>query len=279
MTTKRDLYEILGLGKSATSAEIKKAYRKKALEYHPDRNKAADAEAKFKEVNEAYEVLSNPQKKQTYDQFGHAAFDQSGGNPFGGARQGGGPFQYTYQSSGNPGDFADPFDIFETFFGGGSPFQRAPQKPHYALRITLEEAAKGVEKTFVHQGKQYKVQVPAGASDGTRIRYADFDVSITLAPHKTFQRDGYDLFVDYDLPLITAILGDNIKVPTLEGKDITIKIRPGTQPSTMVRLVGKGIKHLNANHRGDLYVRLNITIPTKLNAKQKNLIKEFEATL
>ncbi len=279
MTTKRNLYDILGLPKTASTEEIKKAYRKKALEFHPDRNKSADAESKFKEINEAYEILSNPQKRQNYDQFGPAAFDPSAGGPFSQAGSNRGPFQYSYYSSGNPGsfnDFSDPFSIFETFFGSSNPFQqRGPQKPHYSLKISFDEAVKGTEKTFVHQGKQYKVKIPAGADDGTRIRYSDFDVSFDVQPHKFFKRDDADLFLDYDLPFTTAILGGNIQVPTL-NRDLTIKIRPGTQPSTLIRLAGKGIKRLQRPGHGDYYIRLNINIPTKLNRHQKQLLKEFE---
>lgn len=285
MTTKRDYYDILGVNKSASAAEIKKAYRTKALEYHPDRNKSADAESKFKELNEAYEVLSDPQKKQTYDQFGHSAFDPSAGNPFSRANGAGGPFQYSYYTSGNPGDFAnqyggfsDPFDIFETFFGGQNPFQRGPQKPHFSLKISFEEAVHGAEKTFKHAGKEYKVKIPAGSNDGTRIRYNDFDVSFDVAPHKLFKRDGDDLFLDYDLPLTTAVLGGTIKVPTLD-KDLSLKIRPGTQPGSMLRLQGMGIKHLNHPGHGDYYLRLNVTLPKKLGKRQKELFKELEQTL
>lgn len=285
MTNKRDYYDILGVSKTASEAELKKAYRKKALEYHPDRNKNSDAESKFKELNEAYEVLSNPQKKQTYDQFGHSAFDPSAGNPFNRASSAGGPFQYTYYTSGNPGDFAneaggfsDPFDIFESFFGGSNPFQGGPRKPHYSLKISFEDAAHGAEKTITHQGKQYKINIPAGSNDGTQIRYNDFDISFDVTPHKDFKRDGDDLFLDYDLPLTTAVLGGNIKVPTL-NKPLTIKIRPGTQPGSMIRLQGMGIKKLQRQGHGDYYIRLNITLPKKLTREQKQLFKELEETL
>lgn len=282
MSTKRDYYDILGVAKSASAAELKKAYRQKALEFHPDRNKAADAEGLFKEINEAYEVLSNPQKKATYDQFGHAAFDPSAGNPFHQAgAQGSGPFQYTYYTSGNPGDysdafggFSDPFDIFSTFFGGGNPFARGPQKPHYTLKISFMEAAKGGSQTLIHQGKKHTVKIPAGASDGTRIRYTDFDVSFDVAPDKVFKREGYDLFVDQEISFTQAALGTDLDVPTLEGK-IKIHVRPGTQPNTLLRLSHQGVTHLQSSRKGDLYIRLLVTVPTKLNSKQKQLLKEL----
>ncbi len=285
MTSKRDYYDILGLSKKASLDEIKKAYRKKALEFHPDRNKAADAETKFKEVNEAYEILSNKDKRFTYDQFGHTAFDPSAGGPF--SRGTGGPGNYTYYTSGSPGDFADffggfsdPFNIFESFFGGSSSFRREPQKPHYSLTITFEEAALGVTKTIVHQGKQHTLKVPPGADDGTRMRYPDFDVSFDVRPHRQFKREGYDIFLDFDLPFTIAALGGDISVPLLgEKKELKIKIRPGTEGNTMIRLSGKGIKYLQTNRHGDYYIRLHILVPQKLTKKQKDLLKELQRTL
>lgn len=282
MPTKRDYYEILGVAKSSTPQELKSAYRKKALEFHPDRNKAKDAEEKFKEVNEAYEVLSDQKKRQMYDQFGHAAFDPRSGG-FGGFGNAGqqGPFTYTYSSGGqNPfggagGDFSDPFQIFEAFFGGaGSPFGRVVHKPHYSIRIDFMEAVNGTERTIVHQGKQHTVKVPAGASEGTRIRYDEFDVSIDVLPHKTFKRDGDDVFVDVAVPFTLAALGGEIKVETVEGV-VKLKVRSGTQPNTMIRLKGKGVPHLRGGGRGDQYVRLMISIPENLSREQKQLLEAF----
>ena len=283
MATTRDYYDILGVSKSDTAAEIKSAYRKLALKWHPDRNKEADAHEKFKEINEAYEVLSNPEKKAKFDQFGHAAFSNGGGgNPFG---AGGNPFGGYYQAGGNinfedlfggAGGFSDPFDIFSSFFGGGfGGQQHRQQKIHYKLKISFDEAIHGAEKTIVHQGKEYTVKIPAGADNGTQIRYSDFDISFAVQPSKIFKREGYDIIVDHDVPLSLAILGGDTIVPTLGG-DLKIKVRSGSQPGTVVRLTGKGVKHLRGNQHGDLYIRYNIKIPTRLSSKQKELLKKFE---
>lgn len=290
MTTKRDYYDILGVTKSASSAELKSAYRKLALKWHPDRNKEAGAEAKFKEINEAYEVLSNADKKAKYDQFGHAAFDPSAG--FGGGHGGQtyrkGPFTYTYSTGGGFEDifggagqqgFNDPFNIFESFFGGQNPFGSQYQpKPHYSMTIDFMDAVTGTEKSFVHQGKQYTVKIPAGSDDGTRMRYSEFDVSLNVRPHKTFKREGDDIFIYHEIPLTLAILGGETTIPTLDG-DLLIKIRPGTQPSTTVRLSGKGMKHLRGTGRGDFYIKLKVMLPDKLSRRAKDLVQQLQNEL
>lgn len=289
MSSKRDYYEVLGVTRSATEAELKSSYRKLALQWHPDRNKEPGAEAKFKEINEAYEVLSNKDKRAKYDQFGHAAFDPSAGFGEYGSGQSyrQGPFTYTYTSGGGFEDlfggagqgFSDPFNIFESFFGGSNPFGGGYRpKPHYSLSIEFMEAVNGVEKTFVHQGKQYSVKIPAGADDGTRIRYSEFDVSINVKPHKIFRREGADIFLYHEIPFTLAILGGETTIPTLEG-DLTIKVRPGTQPSTTIRLSGKGIKQLRGSGHGDLYIKLKVMLPDKLNRRAKQLLTELQSVL
>jgi DnaJ-class molecular chaperone len=289
MTTKRDFYEILGVDKSASADQIKKAYRQQALQWHPDRNKTAEATQKFKEINEAYEILSNPQKRQSYDQFGHAAFDPryggssaygGGGGPFGGQTYRQGPFTYTYSTGGRNagfdfGGFSDPFEIFEQFFGGASPFGRAQRVARYGLQISFKEAAFGTEKTVVVDGKKHTIKIPAGVDDGSRIRFADFYVTIEVEPDKVFKRDGVDVFVDVEIPFTMAILGGSVQVPTLTG-DLKLKIRSGTQPGSMVRLSGRGIKRLHGFGHGDEYVRLLIKLPERLSRRQRQLLEEFE---
>lgn len=281
MANKRDYYDVLGVSKSATTEEIKKAYRKKALEYHPDRNKASDAGTKFKEVNEAYEILSDKGKRTTYDQYGHNAFSGNGGAPGGNPFGGNGPFGG--YATGNAADFADifggggfsdPFDIFSAFFGGGG-FQQRQQKIHYRLKISFDEAVYGAEKKIVHQGKQYTVKIPAGADTGTTIRYNDFDVSFEVGGSKTFQREGYDLTVEVEIPLSTALLGGEVTVKTLED-DLDVRIRAGVKPGSLLRLAGRGVKHLQRSGHGDLYIRLNLKMPSRLSGKQKKLIQELE---
>lgn len=296
MTTTRDYYDILGVSKTANAVELKQAYRKQALQWHPDRNKAPEAEEKFKEINQAYEVLSNPEKKAAYDQFGHAAFEQGGmggaggfqGNPFGG--QGGtyrqGPFTYTYSNSrgfqGNDfnfGDFSDPFEIFEQFFGGASPFGRAAgrQLPRYGLTLTFKEAVHGCEKDVVIEGKRKTIKIPAGVDEGSRIKFSDFYITIDVKPDPVFTREGDDVVVSAPIPLTMAILGGVIEVPTIDG-DLKLKIRPGTQPGTTVRLREKGVKRLHQSGHGDEYVRLQIQIPEKVSRRQKELLEEFART-
>lgn len=283
MPTKRDYYEILGVDKNSSQADIKKAYRVLALKYHPDKNKSDDAEEKFKEINEAYQVLSDEKKRQTYDQFGHAAFSQAGGmgaNPFAGGTRSG-PFTYTYtQGSGGPNpfqgfDFGDPFEIFDQFFGGG--FTRQAQRPRYSLRIEFMEAVNGTTKEVEIDGKKRKIKVPAGADDGTRIRFKDFDISIDVKAHPRFKREGYDVYVDEKIAFTLAALGGVKQVKTLDN-GLNLRIRPGTQSHTLVRLRGEGIRHIRGGGRGDFYVRLIVEVPEKLNKEQKELIQQLKDT-
>jgi DnaJ-class molecular chaperone len=286
MATKTDYYDILGVSKGASADEIKKAYRKQALEWHPDRHKddKEAAEKRFKEINEAYQILSNPQKKTTYDNYGHDAFTPGGGNPFTGGFQGGagGPFTYTYTSGGeNPFgnmDFGDPFDIFESFFGGGNPFGQAgrrQQVPRYSITIDFMEAVKGVSKEVSIGGKKRKIKIPAGIYEGARINFGDFTLSVNIKSHKLFERQDDDIYISVGIPFSLAVLGGEIKVPTVEG-EIKIRIRPGTQGGTMMRLREQGVPRLNGRGKGDEYVRINVIIPEKLNHDQKSIITEMK---
>ncbi len=288
MADNKDYYQTLGVTKSASADEIKKAYRKLALQYHPDRNKGKDAEGKFKEVTKAYEVLSDPQKKQTYDQFGHAAFEQGAGQgPFGGAGgpfgggfgQQGGPFSYTYSTGGDGGagfdfgGFNDPFEIFEQFFGGGSPFGRQ-RRQSYSLTIDFLEAVKGTTKRVTIDGKSQTIKIPAGVDEGSRIRFGDYDVVVSVNPDKRFQREGFDIIGTKELSFAQAALGGEVEIETIDG-DLKLKIPGGTQPGTAIRLRGKGVPHLHGSARGDHYVRIKVTVPKHLTGKQRELLKEF----
>jgi DnaJ-class molecular chaperone len=287
VATKTDYYDILGVSKNASTDEIKKAYRKQALEWHPDRHKddKEAAEKRFKEINEAYQVLSDPQKKAAFDQYGHAAFTPGGGNPagnpFGGFGGQSGPFTYTYTTGGDSPfgnvDFGDPFDIFESFFGGGSPFGRtkARQIPRYSMTIDFMEAVKGVSKEVSIGGKKRKIKIPAGIYEGARINFGDFTLSVNIRPDKLFERQDDDIYVTVAIPFSLAVLGGEIEVPTIE-EEIKIRIRPGTQSGTMMRLREHGVPHLHGRGIGDEYVRLNVLIPDKLNHDQKQIIEEMK---
>lgn len=279
--TKTDYYDVLGVSKSANADEIKKAYRKQALEWHPDRHKddKETAEKRFKEINEAYQVLSDSQRRSSYDQFGTAG---SAGNPFAGGFQGGraGPFTYTYTTTGGQGmpfDFGDPFDIFEQFFGGGNPFGGAQRRevPRYSMTIDFMEAVKGVSKEVDVEGKARKIKIPAGIYEGARINFGDFTLSVNIKPDKLFERQDDDIYVSVAIPFSLAVLGGEIKVPTVND-EIKIRVRPGTPGGTMIRLRGEGVPHLHGRGKGDEYVRLNILVPEKLNKNQKDLVEEMK---
>lgn len=285
--TDRDYYQILGVSKSASQDEIKKAYRKLALQYHPDKNKTKEAEDKFKEINHAYEILSNPQKRQQYDQFGKAAFEGGGAaggpfgggfNPFGGASGRQGPFTYTYTTGGDGagfdfGGFSDPFEIFEQFFGGGAPFGR--RKPAYSLSIDFMEAIKGTQKKVNINGKTKNIKIPAGVHSGSRVSFDEFDVILDVRPHPYFVREGDDIITEMQISMAQAALGGIVEIETIDG-NVKLKIPEGTQPGSLIRLKERGVPFVRGRGRGDHYVRIKVTIPKKLHGKQKDLLREFE---
>ena len=353
MAEKRDYYEVLGVSKSATADELKRAYRKLAKQYHPDMNPGdKNAEAKFKEVNEAYEVLNDPAKRQRYDQFGHAGVDPSYG-----------------AGSGGAGGF-DVGDIFESFFGGGFGGSSRTRNPNAPIRgndisvtvgLSFMEAAKGCKQTIniqrlescdtcggtgakkgttpetcpecggtgqvkvqqrtpigviqttrtctkcsgkgkivreqcsacrgagrVRKSKTLEVNVPAGINDGQTFVLrgqgdnglnggpsGDVNIMVNLRPDSLFERDGFDVWCDIPITFSQAVLGDDIVVPTIDGK-VQYTVPEGTQSGTVFRLRNKGIPYVNGRGRGDQYVKVNIEVPRNLTGKQKESLREFE---
>jgi len=287
MATNKDYYEVLGVSKGASDEEIKKAYRKLALQYHPDKNKTAGAAEKFKEVTHAYEVLSDPQKRQTYDQLGAAAFEQgaaSGQGPFGGGFGGQtgqyGPFSYSYSTSGGDGGFdfggfSDPFEIFEQFFGGG--FTQRQRRPVYSLSIDFMDAVHGVTKSVKINGKEQTIKIPAGVDNNSRIRFGEYDILLQVAPSEKFAREGDDIITQEEISFAQAVLGTELIVETVDGK-VTVRIPPGTQPNAIIRLREKGVPHVRGSGKGDHYLRITVVIPKHVTARQKELLQEFEGT-
>lgn len=352
--SKRDYYEVLGVTKNASEAEIKKAFKRMAMKYHPDRNPDnAEAEDKFKEAKEAYDILSDSQKRAAYDQFGHAGVDPSAG--MGGGFSGGGA------------SFSDIFgDVFGDIFGGGGAGGRGGQRVYrgadlrYNLELSLEEAVKGTTvnikipshescdecggsgakkgtepttcttcgghgqvrmqqgffslqqtcphchgsgkmisdpcgkchgKGHVEKTKTLSVKVPAGVDNGDRIRLSgegeigenggppgDLYVHMHVREHAIFKRDGNDLFCEVPVSLVTATLGGELEVPTLEGR-VKLKIPEETQTGKLFRLRGKGVKSVRGSVSGDLLCKVSVETPVNLTKKQKELLKEFEDSL
>lgn len=286
-----DFYDVLGVSKTASDAEIKSAYRKMALKWHPDRNKSPEAATKFKEINKAFEVLSDPKKKQMYDQYGHEAFERSGGGGApGGYSYQQGPFSYSYSNFGGQGSpfegvdfggFSDPFEILEQFFGFQSPFatgRRQQARSVYEVDLSFEDAVRGVEKETVIKGSKKKIKIPAGVDEGMRIRFSEFDILVHVRPDDRFRREGQDIFFEKIISYGQAVLGGTVEVPTIDGS-VRLKIRPGTQHGTMVRLRGQGIVYPNTSRKGDEYVVYKIAVPERASSKARKLLEELEKEL
>lgn len=290
MAEKRDYYESLGVTKTASDDEIKKAFRKLAVKHHPD--KEGGDETKFKEINEAYEVLKDKQKRQRYDQFGHAGVGGAAGGPGGNPYSRAGGFDFNGQNInfdfGGPGGF-DMSDIFDMFTGGGFSRQRS-RGADYQTSVTLsfEQAVFGVEKEISVRGEKVKVKIPAGIDDGQSIRlsgkggepraeggeHGDLYVAVNVKPHKKFTREGDLILSEEKISMVEAALGIELDVETVDGM-VTMKVPAGTQSGTDFKLSGHGVPHLRGGTRGPQIVTINVKTPTNLSRKQKDLLKEF----
>ncbi len=319
---KRDYYEVLGVKKSATEDDIKKAYRKLAMKHHPDRNPGnKQAEERFKEINEAYAVLSDKGKRQQYDQFGPSGFSQRYsqedifrgfdisdlfkdlgfssndvfGRIFGGGSRRGAKIHY--------GGMEDPFgqrsargrqsaDFGDLFAGGEYQSPLKGQDIHLGLNLTFQEGAFGGEKKVKFQkgGKmeEVTVKIPPGIESGKKLRLAgkgmergrgipagDLYLEVNVADHPLFKREGSDIALDKEIKISEALLGTTIEVPTLDGSQY-IKVPPGTQSHSRIRLKGFGVPHFQGGSRGDEYVRILIKYPKNLSEKQKKLAEEMK---
>ena len=296
-----DYYKVLGLEKNATASDVKKAYRKLAMKYHPDHAKGdKSAEEKFKKITEAYAVLSDPEKRKQYDTFGSADFQQRYsqedifrnfdlGDIFKEFGFGGGGF-----STGNGG--------MRFSFGGGSPFggrrqQRAVKGTDlvYELPVSLRDVASGVNRTitFEHQGRteSINVKIPKGMQDGKRLRLAgkgdpsphggpagDLYIKVKVLDDPEFKLENQDLIIYRDVKLTEALLGAQISIPTLEGGELNLKIPPGTRHKTKMRLAGHGMPQMNGTGRGDLYVIVLVDMPKHLTEDQRQIVGQLADT-
>jgi curved DNA-binding protein len=299
----KDYYKILGIDKKASQDDIKKAFRKLAVKYHPDKNKDnKSAEEKFKLINEANEVLSDPEKRKKYDMLGEnwREYEHAGSRPSGGNRPGngrGGPFTYE-------GDLGDIFgqggsgfsDFFEQFFGrgaggrGGRSTNFKGQDYQTEMEITLEEAFHGTHRLIQMEDEKLRIATKPGVHDdqqlrikgkggqGSRDNHGDLYVRVHVAPHPKYSRKGDDLHASQSIDLYTAVLGGSTIVDTMSGQ-VKVKIDPGTQPGKTIRIRGKGMPvYGKTNQFGDLYVQLQVHIPEQLTDKQRELFEQLKST-
>jgi len=303
-----EYYKILGVSKTATADEIKKAYRKLALKYHPDKNPDnAEAEAKFKKISEAYAVLSDQKKRQEYDTYGSTGFQQRYSQEdifrgfdlndilnqfgFGGRAAHSGGFRTFTSRSGNP--FGDIFGQTAGGCGGGCRPQPAKgQDQTYELTVSLEDVLHGTEKTISlrRDGKteNISVKVPKGIESGKRLRLTgkgapsgsggppgDLYLKVTIQPHPVFTREGDNLIMEKKIPFSQACLGSTVEITTLEGKTFKVKVPPGVQQEAKLRIKGHGLPAGPIGTRGDIYVKILVQIPKKMNRAQKKAVKEL----
>ena len=290
----KDYYGILGVNRNASEREIKQAYRKLARKYHPDVNPGdKSAEAKFKEMNEAYEVLSDKEKREKYDEFGE---QWRYADQFAGAKWQQAP-SWDFSRSGSAttfhfgeDDLSGIFDELLRGFSGKATKQsvwaRQGQDLEYPVEVTLEEAYNGTSRIIsLGDGERLEVKIPPGVKDGSRVRIAgkgigyggvrgDLYLVISVKPHPLFERKDDDLQVQVTVPLTVAVLGGEVQVPTLKGK-VMLKIPPETQNGRIFRLAGQGMPHLGNSSRGDLLAKVNVALPTNLSAKEKELFKQL----
>ena len=295
-----DYYKILGVSKNASEEDMKKAYRKLAMKYHPDKTKGdKNAEEKFKKLSEAYAVLSDKEKRKQYDTFGSTGFQQ----------------RYSQEDIFKGFDFGDIFKEFgfggtnfsggrgrgvRFSFGDGSPFGSQPRRPAqikgsdliYELPLTLQEVAKGTSKTlsFQHGDRSEKmtVKIPKGMTSGKKIRLAgkgeaspyggpagDLFIKSKVLDDPVCSVKGNDLYLKREIKLSDAILGTSISVPTFDGKELSLKVPPATKHKTKMRLSGHGLPYMHAKGQGDLYVNIHVNMPRNLTEKQKKLIEQL----
>lgn len=312
----KDYYAILGVPENADQKTIKKAFRQLARQYHPDANPDnPDAEQRFKEINEAYEVLSDPEKRAKYEELRHSyqAWQRMGGQPGGfdwsqwiGGAPGG--MRVEYHTVGDP--FSDFSDFFQAIFGGiggasprsgadldfdslfGSRGRRSARPTRgqdlaTEVTISLDEAYHGTTRLVSKNGRRLQVKIPRGARTGTKVRIAgegspslggepgDLYLNVRVQDDPRFTREGDDLYVDVTIDLYTAVLGGEVDIPTMRGR-ATLKIKPGTQPGQLIRLRGKGMPRLRRPEEyGDLYVRVHVELPSNLSERERELFKQL----